>query len=157
MHWSNTQKTIALSSGEAELAGIAKGSGEGLGLMSIAADLGTDVPLTVLADSSAAIGICRRTGIGKVRHLAVGQLWVQERVRQGDFALQKHPGSENPADMLTKAVNQELILRHTRTAGLAFEPGRAQSAPLLDGFSWGPNAAASAKEETAAGEDATQR
>ena len=125
--------------------------------MSIAADLGTDVPLTVLADSSAAIGICRRTGIGKVRHLAVGQLWVQERVRQGDFALQKHPGSENPADMLTKAVNQELILRHTRTAGLAFEPGRAQSAPLLDGFSWGHSAAASAKEEAAAGDGATQR
>eukprot|EP00969_Alexandrium_andersonii_P052270 2295114-Alexandrium_andersonii.AAC.1 len=24
-------------------------------------------------------GICRRTGIGRVRHLAVTQLWVQER------------------------------------------------------------------------------
>ena len=87
-HWANTQNTIALSSGEAELAGIAKGSGEGMGLVSVAADLGMDVSLTVLADSSAAIGICRRTGIGKVRRLAVGQLWVQERVRQGDFGLQ---------------------------------------------------------------------
>ena len=114
--------------------------------MSIAADLGTYVSLTVLADSSAAIGICRRTGIGKVRHLAVGQLWVQERVRQGDFALQKHPGSKNPADMLTKAVNQELILRHTGTAGLSFESGRAPTAPLLDGFSWNPHPAPIPKE-----------
>ena len=94
-----------------------------MGLVSVAADLGMGVSLTVLADSSAAIGICRRTGIGKVRHLAVGQLWVQERVRQGDFGLQKHPGSENPADMLTKAVNQELALRHTQAARLSFESG----------------------------------
>eukprot|EP00969_Alexandrium_andersonii_P157754 6971910-Alexandrium_andersonii.AAC.1 len=34
-HWSTTQKTIALSSGEAELAGIAKGAAEGLGLLSL--------------------------------------------------------------------------------------------------------------------------
>ena len=107
-----------------------------MGLMSVAADLGMDVKLTVLADSSAAIGICRRTGIGKVRHLAVGQLWVQERVRQGDFGLQKHPGSQNPADMLTKAVNQELTLRHTAAVGLSFAEGRPRTAPLLDGFCW---------------------
>ena len=104
--------------------------------MSVAADLGLDAKLAVLADSSAANGICRRTGIGKVRHLAVGQLWVQERARQGDFGLQQHPGSENPADMLTKAVNQELTLRHIGAAGLSFESGRPQTIPLLDGFCW---------------------
>ena len=52
-------------------------------MVSVAKDLGIDVGLTILADSSAAIGICRRTGIGEVRHLAVGQLWVQEQVRTG--------------------------------------------------------------------------
>ena len=135
-HWCNAHKAIALSSGEAELGGIVKGSGEGVGLVSVAADLGLDVKLTILADSSVAIGICRRTGIGKVRHLAVGQLWVQERVRQGDFGLQKHPGSLNPADMLTKAVNQELTLRHTAAVGLSFAEGRPRTAPRLDGFCW---------------------
>ena len=39
-HWSSTQKTIAPSSGEAELAGIVKGSAEGLGMVSVAKDLG---------------------------------------------------------------------------------------------------------------------
>ena len=92
-HWSNAQKAIALSSGEAELAGIVNGSGEGLGLVSATADLGMDARLAVLADSSAAIGICRRAGIGRARHLAVGQMWVQERVRTGDFELRKHPGA----------------------------------------------------------------
>ena len=89
------------------------------------------------AESSAAFGICRRTGIGKARHLAVGQLWVQERVRMGDFALLKHPGAKNPADMLTKAVNQELAFRHGQAAGLSYEEGRPQTAPLLDGLCWG--------------------
>ena len=140
-HWSSTQKTIALSSGEAELAGIVKGSGEGLGLVSVVADLGTDVSLTVLADSSAAIGICRRTGIGRARHLAVGQLWVQERVLTGDFELRKHPGSLNPADILTKPANAELVNRHVAAAGLHWEEGRPATAPLLDGFTWSPPAA----------------
>eukprot|EP00969_Alexandrium_andersonii_P258948 11449663-Alexandrium_andersonii.AAC.1 len=55
-HWSTTQKTIALSSGEAELAGIVKGAAEGLGLVAIAQDLGFAASLKVCADSSAAIG-----------------------------------------------------------------------------------------------------
>eukprot|EP00969_Alexandrium_andersonii_P162384 7177384-Alexandrium_andersonii.AAC.1 len=111
--WSTTQKTIALSSGEAELAGIVKGAAEGLGLTAISQDLGFTAALEVCAGSSAAVGICRRTGIGRSRHLAVGQLWVQERrVRAGDFALLKWPGEKRPADIFTKAFNADLIDRH---------------------------------------------
>eukprot|EP00969_Alexandrium_andersonii_P196165 8666716-Alexandrium_andersonii.AAC.1 len=62
-----------------------------MGVASIALELGFPAGLRVYADSSAAIGICRRAGIGRVRHLAVGQLWVQERVRAGDFELIKWP------------------------------------------------------------------
>ena len=105
-HWSVTQKTITLSSAEAELAGIVKGTCEGLGLRSIAADLGCTVALEVHADSAAAIGICRRSGIGKVRHLAVGQLWVQERVKTGDVRLFKVRGAVNPADALHQEPRQ---------------------------------------------------
>ena len=82
-HWSVTQKAITLSSGEAELGGVVKGATEGLGIQAVARDLGIDLPLKLWADSSAAIGICRRTGIGRVRHLAVGQLWIQEKLREG--------------------------------------------------------------------------
>ena len=41
-HWSSTQPTVALSSGEAELVGIARGAAQGLGVQSLAADLGTN-------------------------------------------------------------------------------------------------------------------
>ena len=86
-HWSTTQKAITLSSGEAELGGLVKAAAEGIGLQSLAQDLGIALPLQLFADSSAALGICRRTGVGRVRHLAVGQLWVQERLREGHFSL----------------------------------------------------------------------
>jgi len=131
-HWAVTQKTVTLSSGEAELAGLVKGSAEGLGLQSVAKDLGIEVELKVLGDSSAAIGICRRTGIGRVRHLAVGQLWVQERVRNGDFTLVKHPGSENPADMMTKHLDRATIEKHLKMVGIIAVAGRPLSAPHID-------------------------
>ena len=67
--WSKTQTTIALSSGEAELHGINSGITQGLGLQSIAKDLGFDVKVRVHSDATAALGICRRRSLSKIRHL----------------------------------------------------------------------------------------
>ena len=128
-HWSVTQKTVTLSSGEAELGGVVKAATEGIGLQSLARDLGLDYPLQLYADSSAAIGICRRSGVGKVRHLAVGQLWVQERLRAGHFTLFKVCGTANPADLLTKHLSGPAISTHLATLHCQLEQGRPTSAP----------------------------
>ena len=39
-HWAVTQKHVTLSSGEAELGGVVKGAAEGLGVQSLAWDMG---------------------------------------------------------------------------------------------------------------------
>ena len=130
-HWTTTQKVVTLSSGEAELAGVVKAAAEGLGLQSLAADFGVQTKLRVHADSSAAIGVCRRSGIGRVRHLAVAQLWVQERLRSGAFSLHKVAGEDNPADLCTKHVGTAEVERHVRRLGLRAATGRAASAPLV--------------------------
>ena len=130
-HWAVTQKVITLSSGEAELAGVVRGASEACGLQSLAADLGVDLKIGIHADSSAAIGICRRSGIGRVRHLAVSQLWVQERLRAGDFTLHKVAGDCNPADILTKAVARALLDQHLSRISVIREAGRAASAPQV--------------------------
>ena len=96
-HWSLTQTTIALSSGEAELSGICRGASLALGLQSIAKDLGIHLKVEILTDATAAIGICRRRGLGKIRHLHVADLWVQDRLKKGDFVLTKVLGSDNPS------------------------------------------------------------
>ena len=130
-HWSLTQTTIALSSGEAELGGICRGASIALGLQSLAHDLGIRLHVEILTDATAAIGICRRRGLGKIRHLAVSDLWVQDRLRRGDFTLTKIAGSDNPADMLTKHVTRDIMMKHMRFLGLYPEDGRAASAPTL--------------------------
>ena len=130
-HWSTTQATVALSSAVAELTGISKGAAQGLGLQTIAKDLGIDLNLVVLTDATAAIGICRRRGLGKVRHLATADLWMQDRIRKGDFKLSKVLGADNPADMLTKHVDKPLLIKHSGALGLSYESGRAESAPSI--------------------------
>ena len=110
---------------------MVKGAAEGLGVQSLAWDMGLHIDLAIHADSSAAIGICRRSGIGRVRHLAVGQLWVQERIRQGTFTLHKVRGECNPADMCTKHLGRTVADHLLRLAGLDFEAGRASTAPLV--------------------------
>jgi hypothetical protein len=130
-HWATTQKVITLSSGEAELAGVVKGAAEGLGIQSLCLDLGLEKNISLYADSSAAIGICRRSGIGKVRHLATGQLWIQERIKMKDMKLFKVPGYHNPADLLTKHQPREVLTRHMWAIGVQLREGRAESAPHI--------------------------
>ena len=67
------------------------------------------IKLTVLTDSTAAKGIASRRGLGKVRHIEVNQLWVQEKVANGDIELNNVGTGENLADSLTKHVDNENI------------------------------------------------
>ena len=81
--WSSTQPTISLSSGEAEYYGVVRAAGLALGQQCLLRDLGHDLPVRVWTDSSAAIGISSRQGLGKLRHIATHTLWVQQAVRSG--------------------------------------------------------------------------
>ena len=84
-----------------------------------------------MTDATAAIGIARRRGLGKVRHLATADLWIQDRLRKKDFKLTKIPGADNPSDMLTKHVDKVSMNKHMKTLGLRYEGGRAMSAPSI--------------------------
>ena len=127
--WCSTQAIVALSSGEAEYYGIVKGASIGLGLKSMLGDFGVNVAVKVNADASAAKGIANRKGLGKARHIAVNQLWIQDRIAKGDMAVCKVNGKENLADTLTKHVNAEDIRVHLFKTGQSIQPGRHEIAP----------------------------
>ena len=130
-HWSSTQPSVTLSSGEAEFYGVVRGAGQGLGYQALLQDLGLELPLRVWTDSSAALGICSRQGLGKLRHLDTHTLWVQQAVRSKRLVLKKVHGEENPADLLTKhSLSKERLLKLTALFGCHFRDGRAESAPL---------------------------
>ena len=100
--WSSTQPSISLSSGEAEYYGVVKATGIALGHQSVMAEMRMSADVRVWSDSSAAVGMCGRSGLGKFRHVQTRTLWVQERVRSGAIELRKVSGLVNPADLFTK-------------------------------------------------------
>ena len=102
--WSSTQPSVTLSSGEAEYYGLVKAAGAGLGHQSLLHDVGLDLPVNAWTDSSAAIGIASRSGLGKLRHLETHTLWLQEKVRTGAIRVKKVRGEVNPADLFTKQL-----------------------------------------------------
>ena len=130
-YWSTTQPTIALSSGEAELGGLCKGAANAIGLRSVARDLGISLRLRIRTDATAALGIARRLGIGKIRHLDTSLLWIQRKIKEKDLVVDKVLGADNPADCLTKHVDRATMLKHLAAMGLEYESGRADSAPQL--------------------------
>ena len=100
-HWSRTQQLIALSSSEAELNGSIKAGCEGLGAAHMAEELGAPHLIHLYGDSSANHGIAHRAGAGRMKHLSIRQLWLQERVSRGDMTFTKVPRLVNTADMMT--------------------------------------------------------
>ena len=102
LDWSSTQGTIAMSSGEAEYYALVKAAAEGLGIQSLAKDLGIDVTVRLWVDSSAAKSIVSRVGLGKVRHMEVKYLWAQEAHKMKRFEVRKIASAKNPADINTR-------------------------------------------------------
>ena len=129
--WSKTQASITLSSAEAELVAMCKLAAEVIGLGSLAIDLGRDVQAVLHADSSAAIAISKRRGSGKLRHINVGLLWIQERTETGDLVSKKVKGVSNPSDMMTKNVNKEKQDKYMEMVRQKNVGGRAQEGLCL--------------------------
>ena len=110
--WSSTQATIALSSAEAELYAMTKGAAQALGIMTLFDDFGLALRTVVHADASAAIWIVRRAGLGKLRHLNVRYLWLQDHLESSQMELCNVHGLENLADMLTKNLVPVPLAKH---------------------------------------------
>ena len=107
--WSSAQQVIALSSGEAEYYGMVKGAGNALGLSGVLQDLGIHCPIILYTDSSAAKGISSRRGLGKVRHIELSELWLQDQVARGKVEVRKIRGEDNMSDSLTKHTTPDRI------------------------------------------------
>ena len=105
--WSCTQGAYALSSAEAEFYAMIEGTTRAKGLHTLARELGfVDLANVVKlgTDSSAAKSFVSRRGLGRMRHLEIRDLWLQQQVRDGLVEVSKVPGERNPADLMTKIL-----------------------------------------------------
>ena len=83
--WSVTQENTSLSSAEAELMAAVKTSTEVIGVLQLMADNGARLGSDVLIGSSAALAAVHRKGNGKLRHVRVGHLWIQQVSEDGEL------------------------------------------------------------------------
>jgi len=130
--WSNTQSVIALSSGEAEYYGMVKGASMALGIRSMLADLGVSLQIRLRTDASAAKGIATRRGLGKVRHIEVNQLWLQDKVNTGEIDVMKVKGEGNLADALTKPLDGTGVRKHIALTRQELVEGRSVLTPEFE-------------------------
>ena len=115
--WSTTQRGVARSSGEAELYAATKGMTEGLGLLEMCKDMGIELEVVVRTDSNACRGTCQRTGLGRLKHLEVEDLWAQEVVKTRRLRLERVSTHANPADLMTKHQPRVVIDKHMGQLG----------------------------------------
>ena len=66
----------------------------------------------VKEDASAAKGIASRRGRGKLKHIDIKELWIEEKVSSGDLKITKVPGTTNLADALTKYCDVHVLNYH---------------------------------------------
>ena len=101
------------------------------GYQSMLRDVGIDVSVTLVIDSSAARGIIHRAGLGKLRHLETGYLWLQAVVAGKRLQVRNVLGTDNPADLLTRYLSTSDMWKHHGTLHIAPEGGRSGAVPMI--------------------------
>ena len=100
------QSVIALSSGEAEFYALTRGAASGMMSKQVWNPIGYEsVGLKLKTDSTAAKGIATRKGVGKVKHLSLKELWIQDYLQRGEFKVEKESTVTNWADLNTKSLS----------------------------------------------------
>ena len=111
------QTLVALSSAEAELIALTEGAKEAVGLVALVQHVygvarTCHDPLAVYSDSQAAINIGSMHGLlRRVRHVDLRVCWIQSAIQDKMISLSLSwvPGTQNPADMFTKALTKPQV------------------------------------------------
>ena len=101
-------------------------------------DLGVETSDVTYADSSAALAIAKRKGAGKLRHINVSSLWVQECQDRKDLEYRTVLVTENPADMMTKHLLREPFDKCMKELNQWRMSGRAKSGLDIQGSGKAP-------------------
>ena len=110
--WAKQQATVALSSGEAEYAALATAAQEALWAKNLLTELKIDVEQPVLlCDAKAAIDMCQKQMVGRVKHVELRMHFLRCLVGAGTVVVRKVPTVDNVAGLLTKHVDATTLRR----------------------------------------------
>ena len=85
---------VSLSAPESEFCAMTTGGAHGIHTKNIFSDLQVEVTVRLDTDSTSASGICRRRGVGRLRHLHKKELWLQDQVAAKNVELGRVPSEE---------------------------------------------------------------
>jgi hypothetical protein len=120
--YTRSQAVLATSSCESEVYAMASGLSESIGVRQGLEFLGSGtLSLKVHTDATTAMAVSARQGRGKLRHLSVRVLWIQQAVRERLCIVTKVGAERNLADIGTKALEQATFERLRRGCGLVID------------------------------------
>ena len=97
--------------------------------------MGSQGGVALCADSSAALAIAKRKGVGKLRHMNASALWIQYVQDRECAQYMKMLGTESPSDLMTKHLTGDKMDACMRTIGQEITQGRAKSGLDIQGAS----------------------
>ena len=117
---SRLQKSVALSTTEAEYMAISEASKEMIWLKNSLEELGKKQADSALySDSQSAIHLAKNPVFhARTKHIQLRYHFTRELISNGTLSLKKILGSRNPADMLTKVVTSEKLKLCIASTGL---------------------------------------
>jgi hypothetical protein len=118
---SKRQDTVALSTVEAEYMAFTRASQQAMWISKSLSEVGLDqeLPMNILTDNQGAIANTQNyKNHRRTKHIRVKYHFVKERVEAGEVSFTYIPSAENLADILTKPVAREAVLRCCKGIGL---------------------------------------
>ena len=122
--WSRRQACIALSSAESELYALGSGAVEALGFATMLNEWSEAVTPKLYSDSSSALHIVKKRGPGRMKHIELRCLALQEWREAKRLHFGKVGTEENASDMLTKPMTRERLIKLALMTGLKGGPYR---------------------------------
>ena len=122
--FSRLQQGVACSSAEAELYALFEGAKETIGIQHAVAHVygcqAEELPIPgLLTDSMAARNVTEMSGLlRRLRHIDIRICFLQDAVYKGVISISFVRGTENCADLMTKALSRAVTLQHMETIGV---------------------------------------
>ena len=70
-------------------------------------DMDGQTEVVAWIDSSSALALSHKPGLGKAKHMQIQGLWIQDAVKPGRIGMRKVPGEHSCADLMTKDLSTE--------------------------------------------------
>ena len=111
--YTRKQKIIARCSAEAELCAAELRASESIGVVSLLKDLGYEMKPVFAIDAKATEHILHRQEIGRLKHIDVAYLWMQDEVRSMWLRVRRVKCEEHVANLGTRPLSKAVFETHS--------------------------------------------